>query len=163
MKRTAMPTVRAHEIEELRRFTRKKLQRHTLALYTAACEYQKRCCQGDGQKDEFGHCLDTIEMVQQIGMVVKVLIEKNTKFIDNHFPYPFPAEHGLLMAKAIDEIFIKHFHKHCSEGIISTMVAEELERKDVIVATIISITYDEHAKGIVAMTYVLSKYAEEGF
>ena len=163
MKRTSMPTVRARHIEELKQLTLDELQQETLALYTAACVYQKHACQHFGDKDEFGHCFDTIEMVQQIGLVVKVLIERDTPFIDNHFPYPFPAEQGLLMAKAIDEIFIKHFHEQCSEALISTMVVEEHETKDVLVATVISVTDEEHAKGIVAMTLAMSKYAEEGF
>ena len=158
-----MPTVRARNIEELKQLTLEELQQETLALYTAACEYQKHACQNFGDKDKFGHCFDTIEMVQQIGLVVKVLIERNTHFIDNHFPYGFPAEQGLLMAKAIDEIFIKHFHEQCSGALTSTMVAEEHGTKEVIVATVISVTHVEHVKGIVAMTLVMNKYAEEGF
>ena len=100
-------------------------------------------------------------MVQQIGLVVKVLIERDTPFIDNHFPYGFPAEQGLLMAKAIDEIFIKHFHEQCSGALTSTMVAEEHGTKEVIVATVISVTHVEHVKGIVAMTLAMNMVGGE--
>ena len=156
-----METVSAHDIEELRQFTPDRLQQHTKKLYTAACEYQKHSCLGIGEKDESGHCIETIGIVEQIRLVVKVLIEKEACFKDNHFQYLFSADQGLLMAKAISEIFSKYFHNQCSGAIISTCVTEDIRTKEVIAATVISVTPEEHAKGIVAMTLAMNAYAGE--